>query len=86
MGRSAGNLRIKKKLIQSLQQVENPDEFQIDEILDFYKREHGKYYKVARIARLLKPYADPVGNKSRTKHWVVKDKWRYIYEEENCND
>jgi len=86
MGRSSGNKRIKKKLIQSLQEVNNPDEFQIDEIIDFYKREHGKYYKVARIARLLKPYADPVGSSSRTKYWVIKDKWRYIYEKENCNN
>ena len=86
MGRSSGNYRIKQKIIQSLQQVENPDEFQLDEIIDFYKREHGKYYKTARIARLLKPYADPVGNKSRTKHWAIKEKWRHLYEKENCNN
>lgn len=86
MGRNSGNYRIKQKLIQSLQQVENPDEFQIDEIIAFYKREHGKYYKAARIAGLLKPYAVRVGNKSRAKYWVVKKEWRHIYEKEVCNN
>lgn len=80
MGRSAGNTRIKKKLLESLKQVEDPDKFQIDEIIDFYNREHGTYYKTARIVKLLKPYAFPVGTKSRTKFWVVKEEWRHIYE------
>jgi len=85
MGRSAGNYRIKKKLIDSLKQLENPDEFQISEIISFYEKEHGRTYKVSRLTSLLKPYAFPVGNKSRTSHWTVKGKWRHIYEEENCN-
>lgn len=80
MGRSAGNDRIKKRLIDSLRQVQNPNEFQIDEILDFYNREHGTFYKTSRIVRLLRPYAFPVGTKSRTRFWVVKEEWRHIYE------
>ena len=84
MGRSAGNYRIKKKLIEALRQV-NPDEFQLDEILAFYERKHGTYYKVNRIASLLKPYAFAVGNRSRACHWTVRDKWRHLYEEENSD-
>ena len=84
MGRSAVNYRIKKKLIEALRQV-NPDEFQLDEILAFYEREHGTYYKVNRIASLLKPYAFAVGNRSRACHWTVRDKWRHLYEEENSD-
>ena len=85
MGRSAGNHRIKEKLIEALRKV-NPDEFQLDEILDFYEREHGTYYKVNRIASLLKPYAFAVGNRSRAYYWTVREKWRHIYEEENSNN
>ena len=85
MGRSSGNYRIKKKLIDSLKQVENPDKFEIAEIQNFYEKEHGTIYKSNRLASLLKPYAYTVGS-SRKRHWAIKEEWRHIYEEENCNN
>ena len=84
MGRSSGNYRIKKKLIESLKQIKNPDSFDLEEIISFYEREHGTVYMNHRIASLLKPYAFAVGSR-RNRHWVIKEKWRYLYEEENCN-
>ena len=84
MGRSSGNYRIKKKLLESLKQIKNPDNFDLEEIVSFYEREHGTVYMNHRIASLLKPYAFAVGSR-RNRHWVIKEKWRYLYEEENCN-
>ena len=56
MGRSAGNMRIKKKLLESLKQVEDPDKFQIDEIIDFYN-DDTKFIKKAKLAHAsLKKY------------------------------
>jgi hypothetical protein len=84
MGRSSGNYRIKQKLIESLKQIEDPDNFDLYEIVSFYEREHRTVYKSNRIASLLKPYAFAVGTR-RNRHWVIKEKWRHLYEEENCN-
>ena len=84
MGRSSGNYRIKQKLIDSLKQIENPDSFDLEEIVSFYEREHGTIYKANRLASLLKPYAFAVGTR-RNRHWVIKEQWRHLYEEENCN-
>ena len=84
MGISSGNYRKKKKLLESLKQIKNPDNFDLNEIVSFYEREHGTVYMNHRIASLLKPYAFAVGSR-RNRHWVIKEKWRYLYEEENCN-
>ena len=84
MGRSSGNKRIKVKLQEFLQEVENPNNFTVEEVVSIYESNLGTVYNPRRISALLTPYATAHGTK-KYRHWRIRDKWRYLFEEENSN-
>ena len=84
MGRSSGNKRIKVKLQEFLQEVENPNNFTVEEVVSIYESNLGTVYNHRRISALLTPYATAHGTK-KYRHWRIRDKWRYLFEEENSN-
>jgi len=84
MGRSSGNKRIKVKLPEFLQEIENPNNFTVEEVVTIYEKNLGTVYNHRRIGALLTPYATAHGTK-KYRHWRIRDKWRYLFEEENSN-